>query len=219
MGATPVYALSWPNPPDPADGPAAFQDLAQDTEAALLANAKGAPLAVVTSLPGSPTDGQVVYYQNTAMATVGVVWQLRYRSAAAGSYKWEFIGGAPLDAAIATQQLTTSATYADLATPGPSVTVPLAGDYDVQLEAAIQCPGGTTDVMMSYQIGATAAVDADHVHWYKIDASQAECNVAREMRKTALAAGTVLLCKYRRTVAGDGYFKDRRISIRPVRVG
>src|SRR5215218_6358847 len=65
-----------------------------------------APLAVVTALPGSPVDGQEVIYQNASMASVGVAWRLKYRSASGSAYKWEFIGGAPLMSFDATTDVT-----------------------------------------------------------------------------------------------------------------
>ena len=53
------------------------------------------PTAPVSALPGSPVDGQEIYYQDAAMATAGIVWHLRYRLAG-GTYKWGLVGGAPL---------------------------------------------------------------------------------------------------------------------------
>jgi hypothetical protein len=49
----------------------------------------------VTSLPASPSDGQEVFY--AADATNNVIWNLRYRSGSASTYKWEFVGGDPLE--------------------------------------------------------------------------------------------------------------------------
>ena len=84
---------------------------------------------LVSTLPVSPTDGQTVYLQTTAMAAAGIVWTFRYR-AAAGTYKWEFVGGPPWVAEIATGQAGGSQNaFIDLATVGPSITVPLAGEY------------------------------------------------------------------------------------------
>ena len=48
------------------------------------------------------------------------------------TYPWRFMGGPPLAHYIDTDQLKAGggAGYADLATVGPTVTVPLAGDYE-----------------------------------------------------------------------------------------
>jgi microcystin-dependent protein len=85
----------------------------------------------LTSLPVSPTDGQEIYY--AADATNGVIWHLRYRAASSSTYKWEFVGGAPLR--------TASTSIADENTHGSSSgaafsnaitrTVPLQGQYRI----------------------------------------------------------------------------------------
>jgi hypothetical protein len=214
MGATPVYALSWPNPPDPADGPAAFQDLAQDTEAALLTVAR---VPIVSALPGSPVDGQMIYYQNAAMAALGIVWQLRYRAGASGSYKWEFVGGPPITAAVATQESTTNAAYVALTTAGPAITLPLAGDYDVTLNARAFNITNACGGFMSYD-DAAAAVDANALEGFN-QSSPSVAHGFKLNRRTGMAAGQVLTCKYRRNVGGEAVFSDRRISATPVRVG
>ena len=82
--------------------------------------------AYVTSLPSSPANGQEVYY--AADASNGVIWHLRYRSAASGSYKWEFVGGSAL---FATTSGTTTTSGSLTSISSPSITVPLSGDYRI----------------------------------------------------------------------------------------
>jgi hypothetical protein len=79
------------------------------------------------TLPASPTDGDTIYYQTAAMASLGAAWNLRYRSAAT-TYKWEFVGGTPLYASVAASVTATTATPT-AKTGGPSFTVPVAGIY------------------------------------------------------------------------------------------
>lgn len=89
-----------------------------------------ASAAYVTTLPSSPYDGQTVVY--AADATNGVMWLLRYRSAATGSYKWEFVGGGSLsflDGSNVSAALTAN-TWSNIST-AQKITVPLAGDYIV----------------------------------------------------------------------------------------
>lgn len=57
-------------------------------------------LPLVTALPGSPYDGQVILLQTAAMLAKGIVWVFRYRAFQAdgvtanpSAYKWECIGG------------------------------------------------------------------------------------------------------------------------------
>src|SRR4051794_40571617 len=114
---------------------------------------------LVTALPASPYNGQIVDY--LADATNGVVWRLRYRSASASAYKWEFVGGAPLRAYIAAQETVAwNAGYPNPATVGPTVTVPVAGDYDIAHSTGVA--NGTGGYLFpSFSVGATAATDAD----------------------------------------------------------
>lgn len=180
-----------------------------------------APIAgAVTSLPTTPYDGQEIYY--TADSTNGVVWHLKYRAASGSSYKWEYVGGAPLFAEVTTNQSTTSTSYAALTTAGPAVTLPLAGDYMVAIGCRCHQNGNSRDALMSYDIGATGAVDADATTYYSgasVDGLPATvaANVMVERRKTGLTAVT-LTAKYK-VSAGQGNFSSRWMKVVPVRVG
>ena len=163
------------------------------------ANASG------TSFPASPAnDDEYVY---VADGTNGVYWRFKYRSATS---KWVFVGGAPLFSQVATEESTSSATYAALATAGPSITLPFAGDYDV----GIGCYGasGNNGGHMSYDIGGTGAVDADAAAVYA-NATQ-YISVMRYQRKTGLTAVT-LTAKYRTLNTGITVSK-RWMTVTPV---
>ena len=116
-----------------------------------------------TALPGSPVDGQEIYY--AADATNGIIWHLRYRSAArSGSGAWEFLGGASLTSEVTTNQTRSNAAYGDLTTTGPSIALPLKGDYTVRIAALMYVTSATSaqvDAFMSYQIGSTGASNND----------------------------------------------------------
>lgn len=89
-----------------------------------------------TTLPASPVDGQSYYY--IADATNGVVWHMRYRAA---NTDWEFVGGPPLVASdFAARSRATVAhatwTYIDN-TNDPRVTIPVTGDYVIQLSSTL----------------------------------------------------------------------------------
>ncbi len=166
--------------------------------------------AIGTTFPGSPTDGQEFCY--LADSTNGVVWRFKYRSGSASTYKWECIGGLPLFSEVLTDESTTSTTYAALATAGPSVVAPLAGDYDVRI-------GGlqynvNTNGYMSYDIGVTGAVDNDAMIQGSGGGSQTG---SRLRRKTALSAGTNLVAKYK-TISGTMHWQTRWMEVKPVRV-
>jgi hypothetical protein len=87
---------------------------------------------VVTSLPASPADGQEVYY--LADATNGVLWHLKYRAGSSSAYKWEFVGGSPLESYSSANAQTTGggSLWSSQLSDGTSIVgvdLPLAGDY------------------------------------------------------------------------------------------
>ena len=169
----------------------------------------------VTSLPTGATDGQEIYYQ--ADATNGVIWHLRYNAGSASAYKWEFVGGSDIVSRVETAEGTASTTYVDLATVGPSVTVPLAGDYSIELSAILEHTTASAFMAHSVQVGATLATDND---WQAYHAGVANQMVSgfRWMKKTGLAASTVLTSKYRVSGA-TGTARNRGMRVRPIRVG
>ena len=99
------------------------------------------PPTRVTSLPASPVDGQEVYY--VADATNGVIWHLRYNAGSASAYKWEYVGGASLrNLVVANETFPTAWAYNDLATIGPRLYAPLAGEYIFSGGATFYVSGG-----------------------------------------------------------------------------
>lgn len=179
----------------------------------------------VTALPANPVDGQECYF--VADATAGVVWHLRYNAASASPYKWEFVGGSEMRDEIVTAagENTSSTSYTTLTTPGPSIAVPLAGEYDIELSflGYHGTAGGT--MLMSYQNGATAAIDTDGVG---MTAGAAVSDMSRSTirRRKTIAAPATLAARYR-TLAGTATFAgtsnlgtaSRNMRLRPVRVG
>lgn len=107
-------------------------------------SANGNP--IVTALPASPINGQECYFQSATagtgggatntMADVGAVWHLKYRSAAAGASKWEFVGGTTLshqNGGGSTTCAVAFVSYAPSSWTSPTVKVPLAGTYNYSL--------------------------------------------------------------------------------------
>lgn len=170
----------------------------------------GKTLVVQASdLPKAPYDGQAIQF--LADAANGVIWDLVYQKY---DNKWHYAGGPPLYEEQATSSTTASTTYANLAaTVGPTVTVPLAGDYMVE----IGCQAGNATAgnvaLMSYAIGAAAASDNDLVRSISSTAAQ-PTSIARETKKT-LAALTALVGKYR-VGGGTGSFAFRWMAVTPV---
>ena len=173
---------------------------------------------LVTSLPASPVDGQIIDY--VADSTNGVVWRFRYRAASSSAYKWEFIGGGTLDSYVATQQSTSSTTTIGLS--GPSVTVPFAGDYLVtgggilanntagNLVGFIFKGTGDSDVVWSstYVFNALAIANT-----YGSSASGIQ-------KKTGQTASQVIEMRYTTSNASTiGYCQNRFMTVTPIRVG
>lgn len=181
-----------------------------------------------TVLPTNPVDGQEVYF--IADATNGVIWHLRYNAGSASAYRWEYIGGPSLKAAVGAQETLAGATntWYDPTTPGPSVTVPLAGDYDINFGAA---PNHGIASLAYYfnvgvAIGAANPITANLLtRWGPRSSSVSTTGVAiaGSLRLTALTALTALKLKYL-AVFEDSLthafaVQQRWIDVKPVRVG
>jgi hypothetical protein len=134
--------------------------------------------------------------------------------------KWNFLGGPPLFAEVVAQEAYGAGvtTYGNLATSGPGITLPFAGDYDVQVACA--CFHGTANrtAYMSYAIGGTDASDNDSTFLFNGSANNVEAMVHRRRRKTGLGA-VALLAKYRGDGSGTPTFLARSLAVWPVRVG
>lgn len=173
----------------------------------------------VTSLPSSPIDGQEIIY--VADATKGVLWHLKYNLGSASAYKWEFIGGSSLDAFVQTSEATTSTSYVDLATVGPSVTLALAGDYALEYGfGAFAGANQTLDMDGSPRIAATAASDLDLAFISAVGTgSSASGSISTRRVKTAIAASSLVKLQYKLSSAGTGTFHRRWLKATPIRVG
>lgn len=168
----------------------------------------------VTTLPTSPTNAQEVFY--VADSTNGVVWHLKYRSASVSTYKWEYVGGPPMRNQVDTDSGTTSTTYTTLATAGPTVTVPLTGEYVVRFGCNVYNGTAGNSCLHSIDVGG-GAVDADSASTY-VDTLNQGAAVMACRSKTPLPASTAIVSKYR-TSGGTGQFRWRWMEVTPVRLG
>lgn len=183
----------------------------------LIVQTPNAPL--VTSLPSNAIDGQEVRY--LADNTNGVVWNLRYRAGSSSSYKWEFIGGAPLYNLVSPTSFesTTSGSYVDLATVGPSLTVPLAGDYDVSIGGGyMQMSTTAAFAWMSYSIAGAAPSDYDGVTVSPYSGGNHVVSLHGLRRKTGISANSSFVAKYRSNGSSVANFGYRYMQITPIRV-
>lgn len=174
------------------------------------------PITYVTATPlaATPVDGAEIYYR--ADPANGVVWHLRYNATSGSVYKWEYVGGMELYNEVTTTQSTGSGSYTALATAGPSIALPLAGDYIVSIGCGADATSNISHAaFMSYDIGGTAAVDADAATKYARN-DYSSVNFTRTRRKTGLSAVT-LTAKYRTDTATVN-FASRWMAVRPIRV-
>lgn len=138
-------------------------------------------------------------------------WRFRYVKAKA-SNKWVFVGGPPLASYVEGGGSLGNGGYTDIA-GGPSLTVPVAGDYLIRMGAWIY-HGQTCESWMSFSINGAAPVDGDGFHHNA--AAGTEFYDSYERRRT-FAAGTALLMKYRTNWSASWYY--RFLSVLPVAVG
>ena len=176
----------------------------------------------VTSLPSSPVDGQIIDY--VADSTNGVVWRFRYRAASASSYKWEFIGGPPAYSYVGpseyygTRQTTSSTSFGDLATVGPSFVTPFAGDWDCTYNAEAETTGTSTNVRIWVTGDGTPSWTSADSQFYNVN--QLNGTHANTVRRTGVSSGSTIKVQYAVSNAGTtAYFWNRRLYVLPVRIG
>lgn len=174
-------------------------------------SAGGSGIPNVAALPANPVDGQEVYY----FANSSVFWHLRYRAAIT---KWDFLGGPPLFSEVATAQATTTFAWQDLATIGPQLTNPLAGDYIVAEGCEVS---GQIDGAYVWGIGlkigaSTPAYDMRGSGMYSATLTGFH-NLSRTRQLTDLAASTLLKLQYQ-SATRHGVYASRFLSLLPVKV-
>jgi hypothetical protein len=171
----------------------------------------GVPTWTSSSLPSSPADGDEIYYRiNRGDGTFGY-WHLRYNSST--SY-WDFLGGPPQYAQVATEQTTGSTSYTTSGFTSISVTLPRNGDYDVSVGMRYWNGTGAAYGYMSPSFGGSTPSDSDGV---ANSGGAAVGDVsARTIRKTGLTAGSVT-AQYK--VSGStGFFSNRWLQVVPIRI-
>lgn len=184
-----------------------------------IAGTGGSPL--VTALP-TGVAGDEVILQTAAMAALSppVAWYLR-----SDGTKWVYIGGAPILAEIdayttlsAPDRTVTSTTYVALAVAGPSVALPVVGWYHVELSFSAYHNTAGAQSAMSYDIGATGAVDVDSASFQAAVSNTDVQRVTRSYPKQ-FASAVTLTSKFR-TTAGTATFRgSKTLKVTPVYLG
>jgi hypothetical protein len=198
---------------------AVFESLLSSSSIALLARIGlgrlgGRDWGLVTVLPTGATVGDTCAY--VADNTNGVVWNLIYDGQ--GSYPWKYLGGPPLAAYAAAAVTTASTTYATPTSGQLTMSLPLAGDYDIWGEAFLHHGTAAAQFAWSYAVGALAASD----NWGARSASNTaidELFAAPVYRHTGRSANDSVAEKVKTNVGTATYGSPRALRAQPVRVG
>lgn len=175
------------------------------------------------------SDGDEVDY--VADVQRGVVWRLRYDATATSldgglPNAWEFVGGAALLAEVPDSYSNPSPTYTVGIPAGPTVTVPLAGEYSVDLgfTGNVDLTSATTPspyvvAFMSVNVAGAQAADAEAVYLQNTVGKGIAASVARSMIRS-LPPGP-LAAQYRMgssDIAATASWSNRWLKVQPVRV-
>ena len=168
-----------------------------------------------TTPPGSPVGGDI-WYCVDSITLPTFQWAFRYNDGSSNTDKWEFVGGLPKIIAVDTFETTTSDTAVDLATVGPTFTVPRAGVYQLRVYASTQNDtAGANYADVYYKVGSAAAVAI-------MRAGNASANTlfvnAVEIGDITVAASTAVKMQYSRNAGGTASFRNRKMVVTPVRV-
>src|SRR5215475_427042 len=113
----------------------------------------GAGVAYGTTLPASPVDGiQAILVDSTTNPSYQ--WHFRYNVGSSSTYKWEYVGGAPLEAR--------NNASAAVPTPGSwnsdgalQMTVPRLGEYDISFGCEFVGAAASNLCAMTAAVGGT----------------------------------------------------------------
>jgi hypothetical protein len=167
-----------------------------------------------TTLPSSPYNGQE-YTLVDSTTNPSYQWRFRYNANSTSTYKWEFVGGVPFSTTVATNQSTSSTSPVDLATVGPSFTLPRAGDYIFTWGAECGHSAAGNAMYVSMMIAGSGNPTTNVV---SVQSGVAYLQRAsRVFRGNGVAAGSVKL-QYSISGTGTGAFQARDLQILPVRV-
>ena len=180
----------------------------------------------VTSLPGSPADGNLVCLVDS-LTVPTYQWQLRYVSGISDAYKWVCVGGAPAYDFDGSDNGTTDTSYAS---GGASVTLPgIAGIYDIAFGVSGNPGGGASSVggmvtfvtNVTFSASDTYAVACHAAAFGGTSGAGTPPSSAYGERRVTLVAGDTSATNYIRSGTGGSSFYNynRTISVRPQRIG
>jgi hypothetical protein len=177
----------------------------------------------VTSLPTDPFDGQEVDLVVDSLGTYGgpYLWHCKYRAATTAPYRWHVFGGEALWAYVGPSQTRSLGSYGDLATVGPSITVPFAGIYSPRLAMDVFTNASNAFGAADLQIGATLADGSERLLFQQLPYAGGASNAAgrEQIPIVVAAAGAVVKMVYQADGVNAATFSSRSLALRPVRIG
>lgn len=171
--------------------------------------------AIAAGPPASPSDGDI-WIAGDVAGTDGPYgkWMFSYVAGIPDAYKWVFIGGAPAHASVDALESTASTTATDLTTVGPSLTLARAGAYRLMARAGANADTAAGYCDLYYKIAAAAAVvlvQTGNAANNTLIAQATDTNIV-------VAAGDTVKLQYGRTLGANAVFRNRRLSLLPLRV-
>jgi hypothetical protein len=161
----------------------------------------GSAANTYTKLSVGSTNGQVLTVDSTT--ATGLKWATPAAGAANSS------------ASVATEESTTSTTYANLATSGPAVTVTTGTKALVLLTSMVYKDSAGSNAYASVAVsGATtlAASDANAMGWNS--GAYYDQRFTAAIYLSGLTAGSnTFTMRYRQNGGGTAYFKNRQITV------
>lgn len=111
-----------------------------------------------TTLPTSPSDKQQAILVDSLTAP-NFTWLFRYNASSSSSFKWEFIGGAPLiGASIASvSNGATLNTWVNVV--GTTIAVPRQGDYRMAGSGVVTHPSAGATSYIGIYVGAATTIE------------------------------------------------------------
>lgn len=174
----------------------------------------------VAALPATPFDGQIVYF--AADATNGVVWRLRYNASSASAYQWEFVGGSPLRSHVDTDEtFTEDGTWHDASTAGPSIALPLDGDFAYIFSANCYAASQTAANAVAVGLAINGATPASADQASMLISLSTGMTLTKPGELLGRSASDSVKVRYNLGAGAGGtpHARFRELQIIPVRVG
>src|SRR5215831_2680216 len=167
-----------------------------------------------TSLPASPTDGQLAILVDS-VTNPTYQWKFRYNLGSTSAYKWEFVGGTSASSNVDAAESTASAGWTDLTTVGPQFTLPRSGDYLISISA--EMANSATGNGMYVALSNAPASPLWNLSPVSMQSGAYYQRASRTVRTNGLTSGAVVKLQYLST-GGTSTFRLRDLQVQPVRV-